>query len=296
MKDFHNPQCPKSAYSFFSEHLRAQNPDKKLSVQQISQVWKSDQVSQEIRDSMSQKAAEDKQRYEREMKEWRTKYPEEEEQLREFRRRKREQKKRGKKRSRQKGSEEGSDHEEGSDDDQEPQRSSEKKSRKTKKRDPNAPKRAKNAYLFFCDERMPEFRKQHPDLSYMDAKSKLSKEVWNKMTEQQKAPYLEMNRQDKERYEREKAAYEKGHQNRLVNLVEVESADSFNASKYVVPFHRLSKEESQLLQKLNSSIVDSDSPEETRALLSKIRNFGNDEGDIEMTFTQDHSYTIFTRT
>ncbi len=88
------------------------------------------------------------------------------------------------------------------------------------KKDPNAPKRAQSAYFLFSNEKRTEFRGKFPDLKITDISKKLS-EAWKTMTDADKKvrnlssyvrsnfiqPFNEKAVKDKERYEREKAAY-----------------------------------------------------------------------------------------
>jgi len=46
-----------------------------------------------------------------------------------------------------------------------------------KRKDPNAPKAASNAYMVFCKERRSELKKQHPDLPFGQLGAKLG-QMW----------------------------------------------------------------------------------------------------------------------
>jgi hypothetical protein len=76
-----------------------------------------------------------------------------------------------------------------------------KRKRKTKK---DGPKRGKSAYIFYSQEIRQELTKEQPELSITDASKEIGKR-WGRLTDEQKAPYAEMAKKDKERYEREKA-------------------------------------------------------------------------------------------
>jgi len=78
----------------------------------------------------------------------------------------------------------------------------EKKSKKTK-----GPKRALSAYMFFVKENRQKVIDKYPDLSFGEVGKKLGK-LWAELTEDEKAPYVRLNKADKERYEREKANFE----------------------------------------------------------------------------------------
>jgi len=70
--------------------------------------------------------------------------------------------------------------------------------------DPNKPKGAKSAYLFFCDAKGPELKAQ--GLSAADAKKKLS-EVWKEASSDDKAEYVALAAEDKKRFDREMKSY-----------------------------------------------------------------------------------------
>jgi hypothetical protein len=76
----------------------------------------------------------------------------------------------------------------------------------TKKKDPNAPKRAMNAYICFSTEKRPELREENPDLSPMEITQKIA-ELWRDMSEKEKESYKKMAHHDKERYESEISKY-----------------------------------------------------------------------------------------
>ena len=88
------------------------------------------------------------------------------------------------------------------DDDDQPQR-------KKKKKDPNAPKRASSAYLFFSNDVRPEVRREHPDLS-MGELSKIIGARWRGMGAEDKEQYEDKANEDKERYPREMEEYRNG--------------------------------------------------------------------------------------
>eukprot|EP00300_Choanocystis_sp_HF-7_P024326 c25750_g1_i1.p1 GENE.c25750_g1_i1~~c25750_g1_i1.p1 ORF type:complete len:411 (+),score=116.27 c25750_g1_i1:66-1235(+) len=80
-----------------------------------------------------------------------------------------------------------------------------KKAAKKKKAD--GPKRARSGYMFFCEASRPKFRAENPDVAASDVMRRLA-EMWNGLTEEEKGPYEEMAKEDKERYNREKPAEE----------------------------------------------------------------------------------------
>jgi len=81
--------------------------------------------------------------------------------------------------------------------------------RKTKKaKDPNAPKRALSAYMFFAKDTRKDILKQHPSWGVTDIGKELGAR-WGKMSSAQKAPFDKQAAADKARYERDMASYRK---------------------------------------------------------------------------------------
>jgi len=75
-------------------------------------------------------------------------------------------------------------------------------------KDPNAPKRATTGYFFFMGDNREKIIKDHNlDASKVADVAKKAGEVWGKMTEAEKKPYMDKAAADKTRYEREMAAY-----------------------------------------------------------------------------------------
>lgn len=68
------------------------------------------------------------------------------------------------------------------------------------------PKKALSAYLLYCNQRRPKVKEEHPGIVPREMISIMSKE-WNSMTEEQKAPYLKMQEEDKLRFIRETMEY-----------------------------------------------------------------------------------------
>ena len=91
-----------------------------------------------------------------------------------------------------------------------------KKGKKVKaKKDPNAPKKAKNAYMFYSAEKNAEVKtklstKQDDGTLKAPKGSEVAKEIgkmWKELTEAEKQPYQEMHEKAKEKYEAEMEAY-----------------------------------------------------------------------------------------
>lgn len=75
-----------------------------------------------------------------------------------------------------------------------------------RKKDPNAPKRALSAYMYFANENRDLIRSENPDVSFGQI-GKLLGERWKALDDQDKIPYEDKARADKKRYESEKELY-----------------------------------------------------------------------------------------
>ena len=74
------------------------------------------------------------------------------------------------------------------------------------KKDPNAPKGAKTAFLFFSAENREKLKKESPDMSFGEVGKALG-EMWKTIDSDGKAKYEEMAKKDKERHKKEMAEY-----------------------------------------------------------------------------------------
>lgn len=77
--------------------------------------------------------------------------------------------------------------------------SPEDKKEKRKKKDPNAPKKASSAYLFYVNAKMAKARKDHPDYTMPQIISHIAP-GWKALSEKEKKPYQDMAAKDKQRY------------------------------------------------------------------------------------------------
>lgn len=77
-----------------------------------------------------------------------------------------------------------------------------------KKRDPNAPKAASNAYMIFCKEYRPKLKEDHPELPFGKLGARLG-EIWRTLTPEQKKPYESRASMDRERYRKEMELYQR---------------------------------------------------------------------------------------
>jgi len=86
---------------------------------------------------------------------------------------------------------------------------SENRPKKKAKKDPDAPKRGQNAYMFFANELREKMKGDTAPMKAPDF-AKFAGEKWRTMTADEKKPYDEKAAADKERAERETAAYKRG--------------------------------------------------------------------------------------
>lgn len=80
------------------------------------------------------------------------------------------------------------------------------KAAKKVKKDPNAPKRPKTAYIFFCDDQRVAIKKKAPEMPQTQLMSMLG-ELWKKIREKEKHKYDAMAAKDKVRYEKDMVVY-----------------------------------------------------------------------------------------
>ncbi|KAK7055117.1 high mobility group box domain-containing protein, partial [Favolaschia claudopus] len=91
-----------------------------------------------------------------------------------------------------------------------PKRKAEKADKPAKgrgKKDPNAPKRALSAYMFFSQDWRERIKNENPEASFGEV-GKLLGAKWKELDDEEKKPYVEQAAKDKERAEDEKLAYE----------------------------------------------------------------------------------------
>ena len=79
--------------------------------------------------------------------------------------------------------------------------------RQKKVKDPNAPKKGMTAFLHYAQAKRQLFKEEFPKLTHKQIISKLG-ETWNKLSAKEKEPFEEKAKQDKVRYEDQKADYE----------------------------------------------------------------------------------------
>ncbi|KAJ5601585.1 Non-histone chromosomal protein 6 [Penicillium lagena] len=75
-----------------------------------------------------------------------------------------------------------------------------------RKKDPNAPKRALSAYMFFANDNRDKVREENPGISFGQVGKSLG-DRWKALTESERKPYDAKAATDRKRYEEEKKAY-----------------------------------------------------------------------------------------
>lgn len=78
---------------------------------------------------------------------------------------------------------------------------------KRTKKDKDAPKRGKTAYIFFTQEKRDEVKAQNPNIGFTEISTVIAG-MWNKLTDAQKKKYNDMAARDKERYTQEMQKYQ----------------------------------------------------------------------------------------
>ncbi|PHT57082.1 FACT complex subunit SSRP1 [Capsicum baccatum] len=81
-----------------------------------------------------------------------------------------------------------------------------KKKKPKKKKDPNAPKRAISAFMFFSQNERENVKKSNPGISFTEV-GKVLGERWNKLSAEEKEPFEAMAKADKKRYTEQISGY-----------------------------------------------------------------------------------------
>lgn len=77
---------------------------------------------------------------------------------------------------------------------------------KKKKKDPNAPKRATTAFMFYSAKMRPIIKEEKPDIKFTEM-GKLIGEKWRGLSADDKKEFEEMADEDKKRYDEEMSKY-----------------------------------------------------------------------------------------
>ena len=172
-KDPNAPKGAKNAYIIFCaenrDQVKADNPamNAKEIISELARLWK--EADEDVKAEYQEKSTKDKKRYQEEMNEY------------------------------------SSDEEAGS---KKVEKKVEKKVAKGKspKKDQNAPKGAKNAYIIFCADNRDQVKSDNPDMNAKEIISELAR-LWKEADEDMKAEYQEKAAEDKKRYQEEMSDY-----------------------------------------------------------------------------------------
>jgi hypothetical protein len=85
-------------------------------------------------------------------------------------------------------------------------KSKNKRKKQKKVKDPNAPKKALSAYMFFAADCRPKLKSNEPSLKPTEVLKRIGEE-WGKLSEDQKKPYNKKADEDKVRFQKQTAAY-----------------------------------------------------------------------------------------
>lgn len=77
-----------------------------------------------------------------------------------------------------------------------------------KKKDPNAPKKPMTAFIIYCNDHRDALKKQSPDLTFGELAKEHGKR-WKELSPAKKAEFEKRAKADKDRYEKDMAAYNK---------------------------------------------------------------------------------------
>lgn len=81
------------------------------------------------------------------------------------------------------------------------------KKKKKKKEKPKGPKRPTTAFFYYTATIRQEVKEKNPGQPVSQL-SKIHGKMWKELTDEERAPFMDLNKKDKERYEKEKAALE----------------------------------------------------------------------------------------
>lgn len=76
-----------------------------------------------------------------------------------------------------------------------------------KLKDPNAPKRGKSAFFYFCDQNRSATKTSHPNLQNHEISKQMAAN-WESLSEAEKKPFMDLANADKARYSSEKEKFE----------------------------------------------------------------------------------------
>jgi hypothetical protein len=88
-----------------------------------------------------------------------------------------------------------------------------------KLKDPNAPKRPRSSYLFFCDDKRAEVKGENPDFKAVDVTKQLGR-MWKELSEEDKKPYEKQSKKAKKEYESQMESYVRPSEEELQELAD----------------------------------------------------------------------------
>lgn len=105
-----------------------------------------------------------------------------------------------------------------------------KKTTEKKLKDPNAPKRPKSSYLFFCDEMRAQVKSDNPEFKAVDVTKELGRQ-WKELGEEEKKPFEKKAKKAKKNYESEMESYVRPSEEELQALADAKPKRSRKGSK-----------------------------------------------------------------
>jgi hypothetical protein len=75
------------------------------------------------------------------------------------------------------------------------------------KRDPNKPRRPKNSYTFFCNDKRPKVKEDNPNFKFAEVNKKLGK-MWKECKSTERDKYIVMGNLEKSKYKEDMEEYE----------------------------------------------------------------------------------------
>ena len=108
-----------------------------------------------------------------------------------------------------------------------------KSAKMKKEKDPNAPKRPMSSYFLFLNERRETLKQEKPDLK-MGEQTKVMTAEWKSMDAKKKKKYEDLASKDKQRYETEMRAHDKGYKPAAQKKEEKDNAPKKVQNPYLI--------------------------------------------------------------
>jgi hypothetical protein len=103
-------------------------------------------------------------------------------------------------------------------------------SKEKKTKDPNAPKRPKSSYLFFCDEMRAQIKSDNPDFKAVEVTKELGR-LWKELGEEDKKPYEKKAKKAKKNYDSQMESYVRPSEEELQALADAKPKRARKGSK-----------------------------------------------------------------